>query len=106
MPWTEGRGGLRVLVRVTPRGGRDRVEGLITLADGRCAVSARVASPPESGKASAAPLKLLGGTWQVPKSSLRIVAGETARTKSVLVARNDAASFLRDWLKEMPWARG
>ncbi len=88
-------------MRVTPRGGRDRVDGLVTLADGRCAVAARVAAPPDDGKANAALLKLLGKAWGVPKSSLRIVAGETARIKSVLVARDDAVERMRDWMKAM-----
>ncbi len=101
LPWTEGRDGLRVLVRVTPRGGRDRVDGLVTLADGRAAVGARVAAPPDDGKANAALLKLLGKAWNVPKSCLRIVSGETARTKSVLVARDDAAARMHDWIKAM-----
>ena len=99
MPWTEGRDGLRVLVRVLPRGGRNRVDGLVTLADGRCAIGARVAPPPDGGKANAALLKLLGRAWDVPKSSLRIVTGERARLKSVLVARDDAVVRLADWMK-------
>ena len=70
--------GDRLEVRVTPKAARNDVR---VLNDGRIAVS--VTTVPEGGKANAAVLKLLSKALGVPKSSLRIVRGETVRDKLV-----------------------
>jgi uncharacterized protein YggU (UPF0235/DUF167 family) len=44
---------MRLAVRLTPRGGRDAVEGWATGADGRSFLKARVAAPPVEGEANA-----------------------------------------------------
>ena len=73
-------------LRLTPKGGRDAVEGWIVGADGSEYMKARVASPPEDGKANAALIALLAKTLAVPKTTIAIAAGETARMKTILLA--------------------
>ena len=66
-------------VRLTPRGGRDAVEGWATDADGRPYLKVRVASPPVDGAANAALLALLAKTLKIPRSAVRLAAGDIAR---------------------------
>ncbi|GAA0552889.1 hypothetical protein FHS83_001546 [Rhizomicrobium palustre] len=70
-------------VRLTPKGGRDAVEGWETASDGSRHVKARVRAVPEDGKANAALVQLLAKTLGVPKSAIEIVAGATARLKRI-----------------------
>jgi uncharacterized protein YggU (UPF0235/DUF167 family) len=68
-------------VRLTPRGGRDAVDGWALDADGRAYLKVRVASPPVDGAANAALLAFLAKTLKLPRSAVRLAAGETARVK-------------------------
>lgn len=70
-------------VRLTPKGGRDRVEGWIAGADGAALLKVRVSAPPEDGKANAALLRVLADWLDVPLSALRIAGGHTARIKRI-----------------------
>jgi uncharacterized protein len=51
----------------------------------------RVAAPPEGGRANEAVLDLLAERLDVPRRSLSIVSGRTAREKVVLMEGIDAA---------------
>ncbi len=84
---------MRLAVRLTPRGGRDAVEGWATGADGRPFLKARVAAPPVEGEANAALTVLLSKTLGVSKSSVRIAAGQTGRLKQVEVEGLDSAAL-------------
>jgi uncharacterized protein YggU (UPF0235/DUF167 family) len=79
-PW-----GIRLRVRLTPRGGRDALEGVETLADGQAALKARVRALPEKGAANAALEKLIAKELGVPKSAVSVVAGATGRVKTLRV---------------------
>ena len=68
-------------VRLTPRGGRDAVDGWASDADGRPYLKVRVASPPVDGAANAALLAFLAKTLRIPRSAVRLAAGDTARLK-------------------------
>lgn len=78
--------GVRFAVRLTPKGGRDRIEGWAAASDGRLHLKVRVAAPPEDGKANATLIALLAKTLGVAKSRVAIAGGETARLKQVDVA--------------------
>jgi uncharacterized protein len=82
--------GLRIRVRLTPRGGRDALEGVEALADGRVVLTARVRAAPEKGLANAALETLVAKSLRVPKSALTVVAGGTSRIKTVEVSGNAA----------------
>ena len=73
-------------LRVTPNAGSDRIEGRELRADGDAVLRLRVAAVPEKGKANAAAVALLAKALGVPKSAIRLVAGETARSKVVEIA--------------------
>ena len=74
-------------VRLTPRGGRDAVDGWALDADGRPYLKVRVASPPVDGAANAALLAFLAKILKIPRSAVRLTSGETARIKRLEVDR-------------------
>jgi uncharacterized protein YggU (UPF0235/DUF167 family) len=73
-------------LRLTPKGGRDAIDGWMCGADGSQYLKARVAVPPEDGKANAALLALLSKSLGVAKSSIHIASGETARLKTIEIS--------------------
>jgi uncharacterized protein YggU (UPF0235/DUF167 family) len=72
-------------VRVTPRGGRDAVEGWVRDDGGRLLLKVRVAAAADDGQANAAVLELLAKALRRPRSSLALVSGQTARVKRIEV---------------------
>ena len=86
-------GSTRFQVRLTPRGGTDRVEGVSE--EGILLV--RVAAPPVEGAANEALVKLIARELDVAPSAIRIVSGETARVKSVAVSGVEVSTLARRW---------
>jgi uncharacterized protein YggU (UPF0235/DUF167 family) len=85
-PWVGSADGLRVAVRLTPKGGRDALDGISPLADGRAVLKARVRAAPHEGAANAALVRLIAGAAGVPASRVAIVGGTTAWVKQVHIA--------------------
>jgi uncharacterized protein (TIGR00251 family) len=83
---------VRLAVRLTPRGGRDAIEGWVDDADGRPLLKARVAAPPVEGEANAALVKLIAKALRLPRSAVRIASGETARIKVLEIDGLDEAA--------------
>ena len=81
---------MRLTVRVTPRGGRDAVEGWTRDAAGRPVLKVRVAAAAAEGAANAAVIALLAKALGRPKSALSLVAGQTARLKRIEVDISEA----------------
>jgi len=86
LPLAAASGGLRVAVRLTPRGRADRIEGVVRLADGSPVLKASVGAPPEDGRANEALLRLLAAELGLARRDLAIVAGARSRNKSVRIA--------------------
>jgi len=76
---------MRFRVRLTPKGGRDAIEGWWTDGAGRPALKTRVAAPPEDGKANTALIALLARVLDVRKSDVRIASGAASRVKMIEV---------------------
>ncbi len=74
---------LRLRVRLTPKGGRDAIEGWWSDSEGRETLKARVAAPPEDGKANTALIGLLARALDVKKSEVRIASGAASRLKTI-----------------------
>lgn len=89
--WRETADGLDVFLRVTPNAGMSRIDGIERRDDGSTVLRIRVTAPPDKGKANKAVLALLAKALGVPKSSIEIVAGETARQKTVHVTADAGA---------------
>jgi uncharacterized protein len=84
-PWRYSTTGINVALRVTPRGGRDDIDGIETLADGRSVVKVRVRAIAEGGEANRAVTELLAKALGVPKTRVKILSGVTSRLKQVVV---------------------
>jgi uncharacterized protein (TIGR00251 family) len=90
VPWTPVTGGLVLHVRLTPKGGRDAIDGVETLSDGRSVLKARVRAAPSEGEANAALCKLLAKTLGVPVRDVTLAAGATSRVKRLEVTGDGA----------------
>ena len=71
---------------MTPRGGRDAVDGVETLSDGRPVLKVRVRAAPTDGAANEGVRRLLARVLELPASAVTLEAGATARLKTFLVA--------------------
>ena len=84
-PWRYSTAGISVAVRVTPRGGRDGIDGIETLSDGTSVMKVRVRAIAEGGAANRAVTELLAKALGVPKAKVRLLSGATSRLKQVAV---------------------
>ena len=97
-PWRVVAGGLELAVRLTPKGGRDQIEGVKVDPSGKPVLTVRVSTPPVDGAANKALLKLLAKTVGIPKSRIRFISGETSRIKRLML-EGDAAEIAGRLLK-------
>src|SRR5471032_2150453 len=102
-PWRYSTQGISVALRVTPRGGRDEIDGLETLANGRSVVKIRVRAIAEGGEANRAVIELLAKALGVPKGKVRVLSGTTSRLKQVAVDGDPAK--LGDTLRKLTAAK-
>jgi uncharacterized protein len=79
-------GGVRFSVRVQPRASTAGVAGVHG-----AALKVRLTQPPVEGAANEALIELLAAALGVPRRSVRIVSGATARTKVVDVDGTNVA---------------
>jgi uncharacterized protein (TIGR00251 family) len=84
---------VKLAVRVTPRGGRDAVDGWALDPAGRPYLKVRVSAAAAEGEANAALIAFLAKQLKRPKSALRIASGETARLKTLEIEGLDEAAL-------------
>ena len=65
-PWRATLDGVAIACRLTPKGGRDAIDGAATLSDGMRVLLVRVRSAAEDGLANEALCKLLAAKLAVP----------------------------------------
>lgn len=85
-PWRTMAGGIVLSVRLTPKGGRDALDGIMPLANGRQVLAARVRAAPEAGAANGALLGLIAEVLGVARRDVSLVTGTTSRIKTVHVS--------------------
>lgn len=78
-------GGIELFVRLTPRGGADRVEGATSDAGGVVRLAVRVRAVPEKGAANEALERVVAKALGVPRRAVQVTAGHTARTKTLAI---------------------
>jgi uncharacterized protein YggU (UPF0235/DUF167 family) len=83
----------RFAVRLIPRGGADRVDGV----SDEGVLQARVSAPAVSGAANAALVRLVAEELDVSRSSVRLVAGATGRLKLIMVDGLSPQGIARRW---------
>ena len=84
-PWAAVAGGLAVTVRLTPKGGRDAIERVERLADGRSVLKVRVRAAASEGAANAALVRLIAAALEVAPRQVTLTRGATSRIKQVKI---------------------
>jgi uncharacterized protein YggU (UPF0235/DUF167 family) len=69
-----------------PKGGRDAIDGIAVLDDGRAVLKARVRAVPSGGEANEALIKLLAKAIGVPPRDIALVGGSTSRLKQLTIS--------------------
>jgi uncharacterized protein (TIGR00251 family) len=90
-PWRTSSEGISVALRVTPRGGRDDIDGVETLSDGRSVLKVRVRAIADGGEANRAVTELLAKSLRLPKARVRLLSGATSRLKQIAIDGDPAA---------------
>ena len=93
LPARETPDGIVIGVRLTPKGGADKIVGIETRAGERPVVKARVRAAPEGGKANAALEALIADWIDAPKTNCEVIAGDKSRLKQVLVRGDPILRF-------------
>ncbi|MGA3029250.1 MAG: DUF167 family protein [Candidatus Limnocylindrales bacterium] len=83
----------RFAVRLTPRGGLDRVDGV----SDEGVLLARVAAPAVGGAANASLVRLIADELDLPRSGVRLVAGATGRHKLIMVDGISPGLVVQRW---------
>jgi uncharacterized protein YggU (UPF0235/DUF167 family) len=90
-PWVVSADGLIVTVRLTPKAGRDSIDGIVHLSDGGTVLKARVSAAPSDGEANGALRRLLAQTLRIAPSNITLIGGTASRIKRMLVKGDVAA---------------
>ncbi len=93
--WIAAPDGVVIMVRLTPKGGRDSIDGIETMSDGCAVLKARVRAAPHEGAANEALVTLLAKSLGVPSRSVQITGGATSRIKRVHVVGTTGALAAR-----------
>ena len=83
-------GGVRFSVRVQPRASRTEIAGVQ-----QGAIKVRLQAPPVDGAANEALVEFLADVFDVPRRMIRIVSGDTSRSKVVEVLGVGIAAVAR-----------
>ena len=87
---SEKDGAIIFNVRVVPRASRSEIVGEY---DG--ALKLRIASPPVDGAANAELIRVLSKTFDVSKSEVEILSGQTSKMKQIKISNLAAEKFLQ-----------
>ena len=90
VPWTAAADGVVIDVRLTPRSGRDAIEGVAQRA-GRAVLTARVRAAPADGEANQSLCRLIAGVLDIAPGNVTITAGAASRMKRIRVKGQPAA---------------
>lgn len=94
--------GVTVEVRAQPRARRT------ALTCGGGALKAQVTAPAEDGRANAAVIELLAGTWKLPKSAFAVTRGATSRDKVISIGGEPRllAARIIEWTRDSAGSDG
>jgi uncharacterized protein (TIGR00251 family) len=84
-PWRVSDDGVSLLVRVTPKAGRDAVDGVLETAQGP-ALQVRVRAAATDGEANAAVAWVVAQWLGLGKTRVRIARGSKSRIKKIDIA--------------------
>ena len=85
-PWSLTANGVTLTIRLTPKGGRDAIDGIEVMSDGRAVLKVRVRAAPSKGEANAAVIRLIAKAMGVPPRNVVLAAGATGRLKRLMIS--------------------
>ena len=88
LPFRRTNSGIELFVRMKPGASRDMIGAVETGPDGRLYLAVWVRAVPDVGAANKALIRLLADALRVPRTSLAIIKGPTARTKTLALTGN------------------
>ena len=84
MPWLEDTGDYLILnIRVVPRASKDEISAVM----GGETLKIRIQAPPVEGKANTYLIRFLSKHWNIPRSNIEMLSGETGRNKRIRISR-------------------
>ena len=89
-PWRRLPDGVMLAVRLTPKGGRDAIDGVERLADGQSVLKARVRAAASEGEANDALLRLMAKAVGAAPRDVRLIAGAASRLKRLKIGGTSA----------------
>ncbi|MBI3710642.1 MAG: DUF167 domain-containing protein [Proteobacteria bacterium] len=96
MPLTPTADGVLLVVKLSPKSGRDAIVGVaVEPGQAQPVLRVRVTAPPAEGQANAALIALLAKQWRLPKTSITIAGGAMQRVKRLHIS-GDPLALLRD----------
>lgn len=85
---TDTPDGAVLTLRIIPRAARNAIQGLHG-----DALKIRLCAPPVDGAANTALVKFLADTLALPRARIRLLSGQTSRSKRVLIADVPASAI-------------
>jgi uncharacterized protein (TIGR00251 family) len=85
-PWAVTADGVVLTVRLTPKGGRDSIDGIEATADGKSVLKVRVRAAPSEGDANDALIRLIAKALGVAPRAVILTTGHTSRLKRLKIA--------------------
>jgi uncharacterized protein (TIGR00251 family) len=86
LAWRAVNGGVLLDIRVTPKSGRDAIDGIDLLSSGQAVLKLRVRALPTDGEANEAVIALIAKSLKLPKSNIALERGGTSRVKTLRLA--------------------
>jgi uncharacterized protein len=84
-PWAATVDGVILVVRLTPKGGRDSIDGIEPGADGKPVLKVRVRAAPSEGEANDALVRLIAKVVRVPPRAVNLISGHKSRLKRLKI---------------------
>ena len=91
LPWRAVAGGVLLDLRVTPKSGRDAIDGIEQFASGQTVLKLRVRALPTDGEANDAVIALIAKSLKLPKSNVTLERGGASRVKTLRLAGDATA---------------
>ena len=86
VPWSLVAGGVNLVVRLTPKSGRNAIDGIEIMSDGRAVLKVRVQVAPSDGEANVALSNVIAKVVGVPRRDVSLVRGAAARIKRLNIS--------------------
>jgi uncharacterized protein YggU (UPF0235/DUF167 family) len=90
-PWHAKADGVMLTIRLTPKAAHNGVDGMETLADGRCVLKVRLRAAPHEGEANAALCRFIADLCALAPRAISLRHGGKSRIKLLHIAGDPAA---------------